>query len=239
MLKLKNLSKSFGNQDVLKDLNYHFKPKTVYALMGANGSGKTTLFNLLGGFLKSDDGEIRFKDTSIGNMSPHQIANEGMARTFQDMRLIHTLSVYDNVLLAFKNKDSEKLVSAFLPFKKHRYSQEIDDILKQTNLLNVKSSKAQDISYGQQKLLNLAVALANDFDLLLLDEPVAGVQPEYREQILQLIQSFNKTVIVIEHNPEFLERLTDNILFLDGGKIVAEGNYQSIKENKVVQEAYL
>ena len=105
--------------------------------------------------------------------------------------------------------------------------------------MNVQKSKASDISYGQQKLLNLAVALANDFDLLLLDEPVAGVQPEYREQILQIIQSFNKMVIVIEHNPEFLERLTENILFLDGGKIVVEGNYQNIKENKLVQEAYL
>ncbi len=239
MLKITNLSKSFGSNVVLKGFSYHFKAKTVYALMGANGSGKTTLFNVLCGFLQADNAEMIFKDTNIANMLPHQVANLGMARTFQDMRLIPTLSVYDNVLLAFKNKHSEQLFSAFLPPKKHQHNKQIDDILKQTHLLEVKDSKASDISYGQQKLLNLAVALANDFDLLLLDEPVAGVQPEYREQILRLIQGFNKTVIVIEHNPEFLEKLTDNIFFLDGGKIVAEGNYQSIKENKDVQEAYL
>ncbi len=239
MLKITNLSKKFGNQIVLSDFDYHFKAKTIYALMGANGSGKTTLFNLLGGFLSLESGEILFKDSSIDGKLPHQIANLGIARTFQDMRLVPTLSVYDNVLLAFKDKSSEQLISSFLPLSKHQYDEKIDDILKQTNLLDVKNSKASEISYGQQKLLNFAVALANDFELLLLDEPVAGVQPEYREQIFQLIQSFNKTVIVIEHNPEFLEKLTENILFLDGGKIIAEGNYQSIKENKQVQEAYL
>ena len=239
MLKIKNLSKSFGSVVVLKDFTYHFKPKTIYALMGANGSGKTTLFNLLGGFLKADEGEMMLKDKNIVHFLPHQIANMGMARTFQDMRLIPTLSVYDNVLLAFKNKHSEQFIKAFLPLKNHRYEKQIEEILKQTHLLEAKDSKASDISYGQQKLLNLAVALANDFDLLLLDEPVAGVQPEYREQILQLIRSFNKTVIVIEHNPEFLERLTDDILFLDGGKIVAEGDYPSIKNNTQVQKAYL
>jgi branched-chain amino acid transport system ATP-binding protein len=239
MLKLKNLSKSFGNNVVLQDFSYDFKPQTVYALMGANGSGKTTLFNLLGGFLKAQSGEMLFKGKNIIHLAPHEVANMGLGRTFQNMRLIPTLSVYDNVLLAYKNKVSERLVASFLPPKKHQYDEQIVGILEQTHLLDVKDTKASDISYGQQKLLNLAVALANDFDLLLLDEPIAGVQPEYREQILQLIQSFNKTVIVIEHNPEFLERLTDSILFLDGGKIVAEGNYQSIKENKDVQEAYL
>ena len=97
MLKINNLSKSFGSVVVLKDFTYHFKPKTIYALMGANGSGKTTLFNLLGGFLKADERKIIFKDKNIAHMLPHQIANMGMARTFQDMRLIPTLSVYDNV----------------------------------------------------------------------------------------------------------------------------------------------
>jgi len=239
MLKITNLSKKFGSQVVLSGFNYHFKSKTIYALMGANGSGKTTLFNILSGFLSSDAGEMLFKDSRIESMPPHKIANLGIARTFQDMRLVPTLSVQDNVLLAFKNKHSEQLLNSFLPLPKHRYDEKIDEILRQTHLLDVKKAKASEISYGQQKLLNLAVALANDFDLLLLDEPVAGVQPEYREQILQLIQSFNKTVIVVEHNPDFLERLTDNILFLDAGKIVAEGKYQSIKSNKQVQEAYL
>lgn len=239
MLIIKNLKKSFGENKVLTDFSYHFSDGTIYALMGVNGSGKTTLFNILSGFISSDEGDIVFKTESIHHLKPNEIANRGLSRTFQDMRLIPSLSVYDNILLALKNKGSEKKLPAFLPFVGVDYSKEIDSILTQTHLLEVKESKAQDISYGQQKLLNLAVVIANDFDLLLLDEPVAGVQPEYRAEILSLIKSFNKTVIVIEHNPEFIEELTDNILFLDGGRVIAEGNYTTIKNNQQVQEAYL
>ena len=239
MLTIRNLNKSFGSNKVLTNFSYAFKAKTIYALMGANGSGKTTLFNLLSGFLTSDSGQILLKNNSIENLKPHQIANFGLSRTFQDMRLIPSLSVYDNILLALKNKNSEKLLNAFLPQKEHQYREKINKILAQTHLEKVQNSNAEDISYGQQKLLNLAVAMANDFDLLLLDEPVAGVQPEFREEILNLIKSFNKTVIVIEHNPDFIDRLTENILFLDGGNIIAEGDYTHIKANKQVQKAYL
>jgi len=239
ILKIKNLKKSFGSNNVLKDFSYEFKEKTIYALMGANGSGKTTLFNVLSGFFKSDDGKILFKNKAIEKLKPFQISNVGLSRTFQDMRLIPTLSVYDNILLALKNKKSEKLIHAFLPQKENQYEKKIEEILVQVHLVEVKNSKAEDISYGQQKLLNLAVVMANDFDLLLLDEPVAGVQPEFREEVLGLIKSFNKTVIVIEHNPEFIEKLTDNILFLNEGHVIAEGNYAIIKENKEVQKAYL
>lgn len=239
ILEIKNLKKSFGSNNVLKDFSYEFKEKTIYALMGANGSGKTTLFNLLSGFLQSDDGKILFKNRAIEKLKPFQISNVGLSRTFQEMRLIPTLSVYDNILLALKNKKSEKLINAFLPQKENQYEKRIEEILVQVHLVEVQNSKAEDISYGQQKLLNLAVVMANNFDLLLLDEPVAGVQPEFREEILNLIKSFNKTVIVIEHNPEFIEKLTDNILFLNGGHVIAEGNYTTIKENREVQKAYL
>lgn len=239
ILRIDNLKKSFGSNHVLRNFSYEFKAKNIYALMGANGSGKTTLFNLLSGFLESDSGQILFKNNNITNLKPYQIANLGLSRTFQDMRLIPSLSVYDNILIALKNKKSEKLFNAFLPPKENQYEDKINEILIQTHLEKVQNSNAKDISYGQQKLLNLAVAMANDFDLLLLDEPVAGVQPEFREEILNLIKGFNKTVILIEHNPEFIEKLTDNILFLDGGKIIVEGNYDTIKNNKQVQKAYL
>jgi branched-chain amino acid transport system ATP-binding protein len=239
MLTLENISKCFGTQQVLNGLNYHFKPKTIYALMGANGSGKTTLYNLIGGFLPMSEGKVFLNGVEVSRYSPHERANLGLGRTFQDMRLIPSLSVYDNILMAMREKPSEKIYHAFLPSNKAYMSHKIVSILKQTHLEEVQHHNASDISYGQQKLLNLAVAMANDFELLLLDEPVAGVQPEFREEILKLIQSFNKTVIVIEHNPEFLERLTEHILFLNDGNIIVEGDYQTIKSNKQVQEAYL
>jgi branched-chain amino acid transport system ATP-binding protein len=239
MLTLKNISKNFGTQQVLNGLSYHFKPQTIYARMGANGSGKTTLYNLISGFLPVDSGQLLFNGVDMSQYSPHQRANLGVSRTFQDMRLVPSLSVYENILLAIKQKPSEKIYHAFLPTKETLYGEKVEAILEQSHLKQVQYHKASDISYGQQKLLNLAVAMANEFELLLLDEPVAGVQPEFREEILKLIQSFNKTVIVIEHNPMFLEKLTDTILFLDGGKIIVEGDYQTIKSNKQVQEAYL
>lgn len=166
-------------------------------LWGANGSGKTTLFHLVSGFLKPDEGEVYLKDSNITALEPHHIAHMGIVRTFQDMRLIPTLSVYDNLLLALKDKKTEKLPYAFLPAKKQSYPR-IEALLRQTHLWDVRYSKASEISYGQQKLLNLAVAMTNDFDVLLLDEPVAGVQPEYRLQILELIKRLDKTVIVVE-----------------------------------------
>ena len=239
MLEIRELYKSFGSNSVLEGFSYHFRPRTIYALMGANGSGKSTLFNLISGFLASDSGEIRLREQDISNLKPHQISNLGIARTFQDIRLIPSLSVYDNILLALKGKKSEKLLYSLLPQKNENYKEKIEQIITQTHLQNIKYSKAEDISYGQQKLLNLAVAMANSFDILLLDEPVAGVQPEFREEILEIIRGFNKTIIVIEHNPEFIEALTSNILFLDGGKIIAQGDYATIKSNPQVQKAYL
>ncbi len=239
ILELQNITKSFGNNTVINNLKYNFQEKTIYALMGANGSGKTTLFNIISGLLDSDGGSVVFNSHRIDGFEAHEVAKLGISRTFQDLRLIPSLSVYENILLAFKNKPSEKLFNAFLPSRVMIHQDKIEAILEQTHLKNIKHSKAKDISYGQQKLLNLAVAIANDFELLLLDEPVAGVQPEYREEILRLIQNLNKTVIVIEHNPEFIEALTEHILFLDEGKIITEGDYAHIKANSQVQEAYL
>ncbi|HHH18940.1 MAG TPA: ATP-binding cassette domain-containing protein [Campylobacterales bacterium] len=181
MLTIQNLTKNFGSQNVLDNLSYHFQPNTIYALMGANGSGKTTLYNLINGFLSIESGKLIFNDTDITNLPPYQRANLGIARTFQDMRLIPSISVYDNILLAIKNKPSEKVHYAFLPPKQTDLHSKIVSILEQTHLISVRDQKASDISYGQQKLLNLAVAMANEFELLLLDEPVAGVQPEFRE----------------------------------------------------------
>ena len=240
MLKFNQINKAFGKRAVIKDLNYSFDANKIYALMGANGSGKTTLFNLIGGFLKIDSGTITFKNQDISQRSPYRIAQAGIARTFQNLRIMPSLSVTDNIYLAFKNKPDEKITQAFLRNSSyHGYKEKIDAIVTETHLNEVKNTLAGNISYGQQKLLTLAIAMANDFDLLLLDEPVAGVQIEYRKQISKLLRAMHKTIILIEHNAEFIENLTDHVLFLNKGHIIAEGNYQQIKDNPEVQEAYL
>lgn len=240
MLIINQLNKSFGKQSVLKDFSYTFKENKIYALMGANGSGKTTLFNIIGHFLTADSGDIIFKDSNITIMPSYKISQLGIARTFQNLRISSSLSVIENIYLAFKNKPDEKIFNAFLtPLGYLNYQDKIDELLNKTHLEAVKNSLAKNISYGQQKLLTLAIAMANDFDLLLLDEPVAGVQPEYRKQISHILKTLNKTVITIEHNAQFIEDLTNNVLFLDKGRIIADGDYQHIKRNPQVQEAYL
>lgn len=240
MLVINNLGKSFGKQVVLKDFSHTFKEGKIYALMGANGSGKTTLFNIIGSFLSADEGNITFKGKNIISILPHQVAQLGICRTFQNLRLMPSLSVIDNIYLALKNKTDEKIVTAFFGKTSRTYYQEkIHQLLATTHLDRVKNSLAKNISYGQQKLLTLAIAMANDFDLLLLDEPVAGVQVEYRKQISTILKKMNKTIILIEHNAEFIQNLTDNVVFLDQGKVIAQGDYQAIKNNPQVQEAYL
>lgn len=239
MLKIEGLSFSYSETPVLQNLSYSFKPSSVYALMGANGSGKTTLFNIISGFLQAQKGKVYFGENHIDSLPAHERANLGLARTFQDLRLFPSLTVEQNLLLAIQNKPGEKIHSSFFRSEHATYDERIEKVLQTCHLFEVRSQKAEHISYGQQKLLNLGCSIINDSKLLLLDEPVAGVQPKYREQIAELIAAMDKTVIVIEHNPDFIQSITDTVLFLNGGNIIAEGTYEQIKQNPDVQEAYL
>ena len=161
ILEIKDLKKSFGSNNVLKDFSYEFKEKTIYALMGANGSGKTTLFNLLSGFLQSDDGKILFKNRAIEKLKPVQISNIGLSRTFQEMRLIPTLSVYDNILLALKNKKSEKLINAFLP---QSFEENMNIKLKVIKVLDELTDKvAMDIIVHTRKMNEKFIELNSYF----------------------------------------------------------------------------
>lgn len=239
MLEVRGLTFAFTQTPVLDDFSYTFESSKIYALMGANGSGKSTLFNLISGFLHVNEGTITLNERDVTHNKPHERAREGLARTFQDMRLCPSLSVEQNLLLAINNKPDEKLHKSFFKRTAHTYAERIETVLKTCHLEAVRHHKAEHISYGQQKLLNLGCSIINDSKLLLLDEPVAGVQPKYREQIAELIAAMDKTVIVIEHNPDFIQSITDTVLFLNGGTIIAEGTYEQIKQNPEVQEAYL
>nr|VFJ67883.1 MAG: branched-chain amino acid transport system ATP-binding protein [Candidatus Kentron sp. DK] len=240
MLRISNLHKSFGNVPVLSGLNYNFEAGVTYALMGANGSGKTTLFNLIGGFMPCDSGEILLHEKALNQLPPHRIATLGVSRTFQDLRLLHELTVEENLLIALRDKPDENLLHALLGRAFNDiYREKVAHTLERVRLTEASGQKAGNISYGQQKLLTLGMALINDAEVLLLDEPVAGVQPHYREEIANLITEIKKTIIVIEHDPDFIQRITGNVLFLNEGAIIAEGDYATLRKNRRVQEAYL
>lgn len=212
--------------------------------MGANGSGKTTLFNIISGFLKPEAGEVYLSDKLIQSLSPYQVARIGFSRTFQDMRLISKLSVRENILLAFSQQRGEAWWRVFFSNREeeNKLIQKANEILKTCFIEDVSDSLAGQISYGQQKLLNLACCLASDAPILLLDEPVAGVNPKYRDLLAQVIiglRNSGKALLIIEHNQDFIELVADKILFLNGGKISEYASYKAFRENEIVQNAYV
>lgn len=247
LLEVRNVSKSYGEKQVLKDVFLELNKGTVTVLMGTNGSGKTTLFNILTGFLKADKGEIFLNGQSVMNKVPHLLNQIGVGRTFQDMRLIGKLTVKENVLLAFPKQKGENWWNTFLPNSKVKLEQEqnaekADELIKLCFIDNVANHIADKISYGQQKLLNLACCMANDAEVVLLDEPVAGVNPVFRERLTEIIKKLKaqgKAILIIEHNTDFIEQVADEILFLNDGTITCFKNYETLRNNPQVQEAYI
>lgn len=246
-LQIKNIYKSFGEQQVLKGLDMNIEAGNIYTMVGGNGTGKTTLFNLITGFLSPDKGEIRYQGKRIDGRSPVRINKKGITRTFQDLRIINQLSVRENILLAFKDNPGERIFNAFLPpakFKQHyrTFAEKAHAILDKVHLTAVKDNPAGEISYGQQKLLTIGCCLANDADLLLLDEPVAGIDKDNYKRIFNLISELKtegKTILQIEHNHKFVEDLSDGIWFLNDGGAYFFEDYEGFVTDRLVKETYL
>jgi branched-chain amino acid transport system ATP-binding protein len=247
MLEIKNIYKSFGEQKVLKGLNMSIVQGKIYTMVGGNGTGKTTLFNLITGFLQPDKGEIWLNNKRLDKHSPVSINSKGITRTFQDLRIINQLTVKENILLSFKNNPGEKIFNSCLPsrtFKKQyaEFSEKADQILKKVHLKEVENSFAGEISYGQQKLLTIGCCLANNAQLLLLDEPVAGIDKDNYTRIYNLIielKNEGRTILQIEHNHDFVESLSDGIWFLNAGKAICFENYNMFINNDIVKEVYM
>lgn len=243
-LEASHLSKAFGRHQVLSDASLSLASGQISVLMGANGSGKTTLINIMSGFLSPDGGDVHLDGRPIKAASPHEVARWGISRTFQDMRLISKLSVRENVLLAFSQQRGEAWWRVFFSNREeeNKLMQKANEILKTCFIEDVSDSLAGQISYGQQKLLNLACCLASDAPILLLDEPVAGVNPKYRDLLAQVIlglRASGKALLIIEHNQDFIELVADKILFLNEGKISEYASYKAFRENEIVQNAYV
>ena len=247
MLEIKNIYKSFGEQKVLQGLNMSIEQGKIYTIIGGNGTGKTTLFNLITGFIQPDGGEIWLNNKRLDKNSPVTINAKGVTRTFQDLRIINQLTVKENILLSFKNNPGERIFNSLLPtriFQKQYddFAKKTEKILKQVHLEQVKNNPAIEISYGQQKLLTIGCCLANDAQLLLLDEPVAGIDKSNYTRIYDLILQLKyegRTVLQIEHNHNFVESLSDGIWFLNSGKAFFFENYKSFINDLIVKETYL
>ena len=214
MLKLKNIHKSFGDIRVLNGVNLHLDNGLVYTLQGGNGSGKTTLINIISGFLVPDEGIVEFRGMRITKFSPYRLNRLGIGRTFQDLRLVTQMTVYDNILLALEAK-----LFAY-PTKEQKKCANI--ILDKVSLSEKRDELAGEISYGQQKLLTIGCCIANDADLLLIDEPVAGIDKDNLLKITNLIKQLKqqgKTILQIEHNQLYINETSDWILNMEKGAV--------------------
>lgn len=240
MLKIKKIKKKFGGLSALDGCSLDIEKSRITALIGPNGSGKTTLFNIICKLIKPDEGKITINKEEATKMSTSQIADMGISRTFQETRLFKNLTIKDHIEIAISETDENMLKSIFT--KKEDKTKKAKEVLEIVGLRKNINAIASELSYGQRKLLDLAIALAKPHSVLLLDEPVAGVNPKLRDEIKKIIRKLNKqgeTILLIEHDMNFVMDLGHKVFVLDEGKVIAEGTPKQIQKNKKVLDAYL
>ncbi len=241
------LNKSFGGLTAVRNLSFEIESGKITSLIGPNGAGKTTTFNLISGFLQPDGGRIFFKDREITGLSPNQVIKLGIARTFQDLRLFNKLSVFENVLLGFQDRKGEKLIHAIFggsgsgeEDKKDRES--TFRLLRLVGIDSKAKEQAENLSYGEQKLLTIARLLATDAELLMLDEPFSGIPLGTADRVMIFIRDLvrqGKTIFIIEHNMEAVMGISDRVIVLNFGELIASGTPEQIQENQEVIRVYL
>ncbi len=247
ILEVKSINKEFNGIKALRNVSFSLNRGTITAVIGPNGAGKTTLINIISGFMRPGKGEIYFKDKKITGFPPYKISRMGIARTFQNTRLFLQISVLENVLLAMRYRNGENLNDVI--FRRNRMLREEQEkiekaigFLKLVGLTEKRDESADNLSYGQRKLLELARAMATGAELFLLDEPLAGVFPETREKIMQLLKEMKSngmTILFIEHNIKAVADISDRVIVLAHGDKIADGKTSDVFSDKEVIEAYL
>lgn len=243
LLKVEHLDKTFGGIKAVNDCSFEVRKHSITGLIGPNGAGKTTLFSLLMGLLKPDSGNIIFGEKNITRLATYRRARLGMAQTFQAIRLFPDLTVLENITVALKD-NRQGFWDSFRPQRplQRRLKTEAMEALKSVGLESKAHLKAGELSYGQQKLLEILRAVAMDPELILLDEPAAGVNRTLLKVIIDLIhhlQKQGKTFLIIEHDMGFIMNLCEKIIVMDYGKEIAIGAPVAIQKDPAVLEAYL
>ncbi|MCF8040850.1 MAG: ABC transporter ATP-binding protein [Desulfarculaceae bacterium] len=241
MLNVQDLSKSFSQLRILNNLNFQVRRGELKAIIGPNGAGKTTLFNVITGRFPPDAGKVTFQDKDITGAKPHQLSRLGLARSFQINNFFLKLSVRQNLELAVQSRleRGSSIWRGFSPAD--RLVEKTDEVLEWTGLAEHHGRLAQELSYGDQRKLEIGLALATDPALLMLDEPTSGMSRFESMSMIELIQKLAErvTIILIEHDIEFVMKVSDSILVIHYGEKIAEGPPKEIEANQEVQRVYL
>ena len=248
LLEVQNLSISFGGLRAVDDFNLHIEKGQLYGLIGPNGAGKTTVFNLLTGVYKPNEGIIRLDGKDITGRKNIEINQDGIARTFKNIRLFKDLSVIDNVKVGLHNQYHYSLLTGILRLPKYRrvekeMNEKAMSLLKVFDLDKEKDFLASNLPYGKQRKLEIARALATNPKLLLLDEPAAGMNPNETQELMDTIRfvqkNFDMTILLIEHDMKLVSGICEELTVLNFGRVLCQGKTSDVLNNPEVIKAYL
>lgn len=239
-LTTKKLTKAFGGVRAVDNLSIQIETSKVTGIVGPNGSGKSTLVNVLTGIHRIDSGSVVIGgEKEQEKLKSHHVMHFGLTRTFQNVRLFEQITVLDNILVALTRRD---IFGALFERHEDFYEAKAREVLERVGLWSKRESFASELSYGQRKLLEIGRALATDADIILFDEPFAGLFPEMVklvEDIIKELRAEDKTIVLIEHDMNIIRRLCDRVIVLDAGKLLADGEPNEVLCDSKVIEAYL
>jgi branched-chain amino acid transport system ATP-binding protein len=242
LLRVTGLRKSYGAIRAVDDVSFAVMPGEIFGVIGPNGSGKTTMFNCVLGQIKPSAGTIELDGKDITHRSPLELSRRGVGRTFQSLQVFGTMTVRDNLIVAAQEHRGTMASRMFAPAD-NGLGPKADQLIDQFRLCDVAHRRAGELSYGQQKLVDIAMAFMSDPDLVLLDEPCAGVNPSLVDGIRRLLEDLNRarrsSFIVIEHNMDFVQQLCHRLMVMVEGRVMAIGTPAEIRANKQVLDAYL
>jgi branched-chain amino acid transport system ATP-binding protein len=241
MLQVEAVDKSFGDFKAVDGVNFAVEKGELVAVIGPNGAGKTTLFNLITGQLWPDKGKIIFRGEDISRLPPHQICKQGIARSFQIVNIFPRLTVLANVQVAVLSQQRKS--SDLFPPAQNLAVEETNTILGSVGLSNRAGDGAGSLSHGDQKILEIAIALGSEPELLILDEPTAGMSPEETAATLELIKRLARerglTILFCEHDMDVVFSVAQSIMVMHQGRTLIQGNPEQVRESREVQRAYL
>jgi branched-chain amino acid transport system ATP-binding protein len=242
VLKVTDLKKAYGAIKAVDGVSFEVMPGEIFGVIGPNGSGKTTMFNSVLGQIAPDAGQIALNGKDIAGLSPAELNRRGVGRTFQTLQVFGKMSVRDNLLVAAQEHQGTMVSRLFAP-SDSGLGAKADEMIRQFRIEHVAHKKAGELSYGQQKLVDIAMAFMSEPALVLLDEPCAGVNPSLVTGLSRLLKELNQTrkgsFVVIEHNMDFVMDLCHRVMVMVEGRVMAIGTPAEIRANKQVLDAYL